>query len=146
MLTVSPDVVSPLCDDVDDDTTGDPDCGFRLTHPELHVCTDRDGQVVVGDKACFAWARQQLFGPVHVNPRLIAGTGAFDPALRGTVVERVDPANSPFPPPSDRCENCGGAGTVFVATQRWGNEDDGYDVDGYMLCDDCADVPSSVAS
>lgn len=89
----------------------EPNCGFARVAPELHVCTDRDGAVVTGDKACFAWARHQL-RTARLCPGCDNGTAAPGETIGGVY----------YPP--ERCSSCYGTGVALVEP-----EDYGYDLD-----------------
>lgn len=45
---------------IEDFTGWDPDCRFVRDHPELHVCTNRDGVPVRPGQSCWHEARAQL--------------------------------------------------------------------------------------
>lgn len=113
MLTVSRGVddASTPCSVDDAEAVGDPDCGFALTAPGLHVCTDRDGAVVTGDKACFPWARHQLRAARRCT-ECDNGT-----AVAGEVLDGVY-----FPP--ERCSNCNGSGVTLPSADDYAVDDE----------------------
>lgn len=77
--------------DAIDQVGNDPDCGFAKAEPTWHHCTDRDGAPVVGDKACFAWARHTLVNPPPALS-VVEATGPACPACGRAIHQNAEAA------------------------------------------------------